>query len=339
MSKLTILAGIPYSGKSHYAEKLKGEGAIVLSSDALRLELFGDENCQEKNESIFDELYKRAKQSLDNGEHVVIDATNINAKRRIHLIQQEFRKYENKEIRALILPYNMALQRTHLRDRIVPMHAVKRMFLNYQIPTFEEGWDDVYFKISSITGHKEQMTRIRDDLEEMITDSSQTYEMMRKLADAIYAFQCVYDLPQDSKYHTLSVSRHIYHVWDFLINHPTVQAMDKDERLAVLWTALFHDTGKFETKVFENSKREVTRYAHYYNHENVSAQHAIYNLFLMGYKKEFAMKVAKYCLWHMKLLNVDAEWGSKSAKKFANFVGENTLEILQLFREADTSAK
>lgn len=38
-----MMVGLPYSGKSYYAEKLSKEyGAVVHSSDAIRAEILGD---------------------------------------------------------------------------------------------------------------------------------------------------------------------------------------------------------------------------------------------------------------------------------------------------------
>lgn len=45
MSDLIMLVGVSYSGKSFYAELLaKQTGAVIVSSDAIRGELWGDEN-------------------------------------------------------------------------------------------------------------------------------------------------------------------------------------------------------------------------------------------------------------------------------------------------------
>ena len=38
-----MMVGLPYSGKSYYAEKLSKEyGAVIHSSDAIRAEILGD---------------------------------------------------------------------------------------------------------------------------------------------------------------------------------------------------------------------------------------------------------------------------------------------------------
>ena len=76
MAKFIMLAGLPGSGKSTYAEELvRKEGFVVHSSDKIREEL-GDVNDQSKNEQVFTILHKRIKEDLRSGKNVIYDATN-----------------------------------------------------------------------------------------------------------------------------------------------------------------------------------------------------------------------------------------------------------------------
>ena len=62
---MTMMVGLAASGKSTYAKKIVNDtDAIILSSDAIRWELFGDETDQEHNQQVFQELHKRAKNGL-----------------------------------------------------------------------------------------------------------------------------------------------------------------------------------------------------------------------------------------------------------------------------------
>ena len=55
---MTMTVGLVASGKSTYARKLVNDtDAIILSSDALRWELFGDETDQEHNQQVVQELH------------------------------------------------------------------------------------------------------------------------------------------------------------------------------------------------------------------------------------------------------------------------------------------
>ena len=55
MSKLFVMVGLPASGKSYEAKEIaKMELAYVVSSDAIRAELWGSEEVQGDNSFIFD---------------------------------------------------------------------------------------------------------------------------------------------------------------------------------------------------------------------------------------------------------------------------------------------
>ena len=87
-----MMVGLPYSGKSCYAEKLKEEfNAVVHSSDAIREEILGDVQDQNNNGKVFDVLHRRVIEDLSNGRNVIYDATNINYKRRMDTIQRQYR--------------------------------------------------------------------------------------------------------------------------------------------------------------------------------------------------------------------------------------------------------
>jgi predicted kinase len=88
-----MLAGIPGSGKSTYAEKMKNEyeNIVVCSSDAIREELTGNVNNQDLNEEVFKVLHRRVKDNLKAGNNVIYDACNISSRRRRHFVQTELK--------------------------------------------------------------------------------------------------------------------------------------------------------------------------------------------------------------------------------------------------------
>lgn len=75
MKRLTILVGLAASGKSTVASKMEQKGAIVVSSDAIRKELFGDESVQSNPTKVFQIFNERIINALRRGdEWVVADA-------------------------------------------------------------------------------------------------------------------------------------------------------------------------------------------------------------------------------------------------------------------------
>ena len=94
--KLTMLVGLPASGKSTYAkEKAEKERAVVCSSDVIRKELYGDENVQGDGNEVFNILHERVKELLSQGWDVIYDATNVKSKRRRAFLREikDFLRY------------------------------------------------------------------------------------------------------------------------------------------------------------------------------------------------------------------------------------------------------
>ncbi len=92
-----ILVGYPGSGKSTLAKKLSNHlGALSLSSDAIRAELFGterydtigDEIVQQQSAHAYAVMYERAGQQLATGNPVVIDATHLDTIKRQSVLRQ-----------------------------------------------------------------------------------------------------------------------------------------------------------------------------------------------------------------------------------------------------------
>lgn len=88
--KFYMLCGLPASGKSHYALDLQrimsnetNEKTVIVSSDNIRKELYGDENIQGNPEEVFNLVHERILQSLNNGVNVIYDATNLKRKYRL----------------------------------------------------------------------------------------------------------------------------------------------------------------------------------------------------------------------------------------------------------------
>ena len=86
MTTFYMLIGLPASGKSTYIKE-HFDDDIVFSSDKIREECFGDVNDQTHNNEVFKKLVKRVKANLRNKKDAVYDATNINYKRRMHLLK------------------------------------------------------------------------------------------------------------------------------------------------------------------------------------------------------------------------------------------------------------
>ena len=90
-----LLIGAPGSGKTTLARDLApllvgehGQAAVLLSSDAIRAELFGDAAVQGPWQAICPVLVQRLKAAVAAGSPVIIDATNARRPWRLLYTQQ-----------------------------------------------------------------------------------------------------------------------------------------------------------------------------------------------------------------------------------------------------------
>ena len=145
---LTLLCGLPASGKSTYAQSRANENTIVLSSDKLRLELLGDECCQTNNELVFNTLHKRAKEYLLNGKNVIIDACNINRKDRHRTLVP----FQGMDIyrECLVVPTlpEICLKNDMARSRSVGKEVINKFLYRFEIPMEFEGFDHIEFALN-----------------------------------------------------------------------------------------------------------------------------------------------------------------------------------------------
>ena len=144
MNTLTLLVGLQGSGKSTYArKKLAKENTVIISSDDLRKELLGNESCQDNNDVVFKTLYKRAKEFLQNGKNVVIDATNINIKARRSALSHFEKMPIIRQALVFATPYFVCVNRDKQRERTVGENVIKKYLQRFEIPMEYEGFDFV----------------------------------------------------------------------------------------------------------------------------------------------------------------------------------------------------
>ncbi len=123
---LVLLVGAAGSGKTTLAGRLFPSDAI-LSSDALRGQLTGDESDQAASPRAFRILHAQADRRLSAGKLTVIDATNVSAYARRPLLERA--ASHGRAVIALVLdlPADACLERNGARTgRSVPESAVLR---------------------------------------------------------------------------------------------------------------------------------------------------------------------------------------------------------------------
>lgn len=264
MNKLIMMVGLPASGKSRQAklikEALNGE-TVIHASDELRKELFGDTNDNTQNDKLFQELHKRIKEDLKSGKNVVYDATNINYKRRMAFLQ-EIKNIPCEKIAVVMATtYEDCLTQNQTRERQVPEHVIKRMYKNFYIPQYYEGWDDI-----KINWCKNYNLNHFDRLEYLS------------------------GINQNNSHHTLTIGEHC--------DRCAENILYETDNVNLYYAGLLHDFGKAFTKEYKNSKGEPTDEAHYYQHHLVSAYESMF--YLQNKYDIEILSIAKLITWHMQ---------------------------------------
>ena len=153
MPECVILVGIPCSGKSTYAEKLKTipywSNSVILSTDNYIEKVAQEHNTTYRE--IFDECIDEATRQLelafieakDKGKNLIWDQTNISRKTR----KKKLSKLPSLYARGVIyfdVTLEEALRRNENREgKYIPKSVLKRMYHQLEVPTLEEGWDYV----------------------------------------------------------------------------------------------------------------------------------------------------------------------------------------------------
>ena len=333
MPTLYVMSGIQGSGKSTVAGQISEEhDAVVLSSDKIRLELFGDESAQLDNNKVFETLYDRARSLLSEDKNVIIDAMNISRKRRMHLLSNEFRKIECKRIIVYVAtPLEKCIENDSNRSRTVTEKVIKKTYRNMQVPIRSEGWDDIWYALDEY--EKEPANPSLSWWLE-VSENPETFES--NIAEIVPVFKGLYNLSHDNPHHSFSVGRHIYYTLKN-VRELFNKLEDKTNMNYELLTlsALFHDVGKKHTKRFMDSKGEYSEYAHFYNHEKVSAQIAVSELLRLRYPKEIVEGVNELVQFHMDLYKAPKKNGKR---KVEYAISKERYELLKILHEADTMA-
>lgn len=159
MSTLIMLVGIPGSGKSTYIEThLSNEfpNAILVSSDYF-IEKFSRRLGKTYSE-VFDYaigmairlMHKRASRAIENNRDIIWDQTSTTIKSR----RNKFKMIKRAEYKTIGIvfetpPHEILIKRLDSRvGKTIPGDVVQSMITNFQEPTIQEGFDEIYHVVS-----------------------------------------------------------------------------------------------------------------------------------------------------------------------------------------------
>jgi len=146
---LCVMVGLAGSGKSWLAEcratSAVGQGKIetIESSDAWREKLYGDINDQTHNSEVFQAMQMSTFDKLKRGEDVIYDATNIKIKDRRKILNIVKDIDCHKLCVIVATPIEQCIIQDAERERSVGERVIRRQLHNFQIPFYEEGWDEI----------------------------------------------------------------------------------------------------------------------------------------------------------------------------------------------------
>lgn len=150
MARLILLIGLPGSGKSTLATQLLAEQQRqLISTDAIRSQLFGDEAIQGQWLLVWHEVQRQFQQAVVQisrgaAQEAIYDATNAQRRQRREVIALA-RATGFTQIIGLWLdmPIWLCLARNQRRTRSVPEDVILRMYRQLQgaPPSVQEGLD------------------------------------------------------------------------------------------------------------------------------------------------------------------------------------------------------
>lgn len=305
-TNLIVMCGVPGSGKSFIAEKLKEKSknnCKILSSDAYRKVICGDENCQDKNEEIFNALYKDLIINLKLGYDVIFDATNTTLKARRKILNQlsKCNKNIHKICYVVNTPIDICIERDKNRCRNVGEEVIQKFTKSFQMPHYFEGWDEI---------------QIHNLPTKEIIDSN--FNKMDEIISKMESFN------QYNPHHKYTVGAHCRNMFNYFF--------ERDDNMIRAMAGQFHDVGKLFTQHFDEYN-----IAHYYSHDSIGAYYMLCNLDLfLEEDKDTFLEMLFYINYHMRA-HYDFR-NEKAYKKYSQIFGKERLDKLLEFADADIIA-
>lgn len=308
---LTLLIGLPGSGKSTYLKKYEynrivcGFGPRILSSDNLRKFLFKDENDQTHNEELFDYIKESAVKLLERGYDVIIDATNITRKNRqsiVNYVENKITGYLDWcSVKYIVFatPYYQCLINNRKRERQVPEEVIKRMYKNFEFPTYNEVYN---CNIKIIY----------------------PFKLDKELYGQEHPYQKLMKIKHDTPYHKYTIGEHIEKTYDIM----KILSNDK----VILKAAELHDIGK----PFVKEWKEDGSRARFLNHANVGSYEAMFYGKMAKFTEEEIIELCNLIQFHMRIW--DCKDNEKATNKLRNIISSSLYYKLLMLNIADREA-
>lgn len=312
------MVGAPGTGKSTWIKNNGEKNSKLLSSDNIRMELFGElKQGGDASKEVFYTLHSRLINGICNGkeETIYYDATNLSRKRRRGIYSVIKAKKPDAVVHTVYMsmPLDKVLERNNKRtgEKRVPDAVVIRMYKNQQVPRIGVDTDTVEVVGEPIT--HDTMNTHYTDVEGFMEYVTPVWK--DELSKVFTPHDC---LP----WHVESVDEHI--------NMAIKNAME--ESLTLSRVALFHDLGKGVTKEF----KEGSEKASYNSHASVSSSYLL-NYFYFLREGKITVEDWEDIETIHQHMNAHDGIGAKNARN--NKLDESTLNKIEDFKKIDSVSK
>jgi predicted kinase len=142
---LTLMCGVPGSGKSTFAKQMaQGNPVTVLTPDDFRFELTGKWFHPPAEDTVWSIVKTTVRVLLRTQQSVIIDATTLTKHRRAEWVHIAKDCNVSCKVWALITPAELCIEHNAKRDRTVPEVVLERQMAQYTVPALDEGFQVIH---------------------------------------------------------------------------------------------------------------------------------------------------------------------------------------------------
>lgn len=303
------MIGISGSGKTTKAQELidEGKAQVIISSDSIRKELYGDENIQGNPNEVFSLVHERCVSYLKMGISIVYDATNLSLKYR----RKFFTYLRNNNVIAkhhavvMCTPFTFAYYQNLNRERIVPLDVIKGQYQSFHMPFWEEG-----FKTITLDDNTKHFISITENDEREHPYKEEQFNSLLALMK---------DFDQKNKHHSLLLLDHCNKVKEY--------TSEFSDDTALILASQIHDIGKLKTITTDENGEN-----HYYSHAEAGCYTLLSNLDCLNLNVSETIKCLFYVCYHM----YPASWlEDKTKERYRKIFGAEKYNNLWLLHQAD----
>ncbi|MCD7954396.1 MAG: AAA family ATPase [Lachnospiraceae bacterium] len=340
---LYLMVGLSASGKSSIAREIAaGEDALIVSSDTIRGELSGG-NCadQSRTNEVFRIFNQRIRDGLRAGRTVVADATELTMKARRSLLGGVNGLAKTVCACVVIKPVEDCIRDNPLRKYPVPEKVIRRQAEGFQIPFYEEGFDEIRI-YRAFKGREAQLVSgpAMDRLSQMNVLAGSSQSRMDGFAENGQSrmdgfaengqsrmdgfiedcLQRMDGFDQKNPHHTMPLGEHCRFVAD--------RFREKGYGDLFCKAALLHDIGKLFTQ-----QMDAEGVAHYFSHDSVGAYYLLCHMPLEDFgSTEDLVEFLFLVNYHMLPFGWETE---KTRSKWEQRLGTCKKKLLLDFHECD----